>query len=203
MNKTVSSLVIFATLIRIPSANAMPKYNPYGVQNDVAVALVLEGGWRILYQGLYSEGMPSVSALFRGSCDQLMLASRRVGSPKFDVLSTIETDVYVPLNTPRHTSIRSNGAQWYKNNQSMGFAGAGDVIRQTSADTNGLGERDRLSWHTIRIFNKPNTELNPGWRSGNNIKLDDSDQWERLILTTIEPSSARQSKGRGSCLPLG
>lgn len=203
MKKFVFSLAVLVTLLLLPTANAQPKYDPYGVQNDVDVAHVLEGGWRILYQGLYSEGMPSVATLFREACDQIMLASRKVGSLKFDVLSTIETDVYVPLNTPRHTSISSNGAQWYKNNQSMGFAGLGDVINQASADTNELGARDRLSWHTIQIRDELNTKLNPGWRSGNNIKLDKSDQWERFILTTIAPSSATHSTGEENCLPVG
>ncbi|MEM8751186.1 MAG: hypothetical protein AAGF28_12875 [Pseudomonadota bacterium] len=203
MSKAVFSVVVFLALTNLPTANATPKYDPYGVQNDVAVAEVLGGGWRILYQGLYSESLPSVPALFRGACDRVMLASKRVGSLTFDVLSAIETDVFAPLNTPLNTSIQSNGAQWYKNDQSLGFAGLGAAINQTSADTNGLEDRHRLSWHTIRLVDEPATRLNPGWRSGNNIRLDKSKEWERFVLTTTMPSSSAQSGQVNSCLHLG
>ncbi len=182
-------------------AQSQPNYDPVGVQNDVPVETVLSGGWRVLYKGLYKDGMPSLPALFRGACGKIMLAGKRINAANFDVLAAIETDIYVPLITPRHETVFSNGAEWYKNDQSMGFAGKGDTINQTSADTSRLFERDRLSWHTIHIRGETDTRLNPGWRSGDNFKLEKSNQWERYLLTTIETNNT--TSGNGGCVPIG
>lgn len=88
-----------------------------------------------------------------------------------------------------------NGAEWYFNSSSIGFAGAGDQIFQDSADgwdlfgpgaAGGL-QNDRLSWHTGSLDG-----IFGGWRSGENIWLNASQDWDRVVLTlnpVPEPST--------------
>ena len=192
MRNTIIGFMILLATASISIAQSKPEYDPFGVQNDVLLETVLNGGWRILYKGLYRDGMPSVSALFRGSCGKIMLASKKVDAVSFDVLATIETSLFVPLVTPHHATISANGAEWYKNEQSLGFAGLGDVVIQGSADTNQLHERDRLSWHTIRIIGEKDNRLQSRLalrqqsqagqiRSVGKVHFDDNSSQNRLI----------------------
>jgi hypothetical protein len=83
----------------------------------------------------------------------------------------------------------ANGAEWYFNGGSLGFAGAGDTINQNQADINGLSERDRLSWHTngpagfIGEYNAAATHIRFGWRAGSNFNLNNSADWDKVIFT--------------------
>ncbi len=164
-------------------------YNPVGVHNDVLVTDVLDGGWSIIHSETFGTRGTTMAELFDGAGSHIMLATRRVGARSFDVLAAIETAVYVPLYTARNRTILSNGARWYKNGGSMGFAGATDTIRQSSADVNGQSERDRISWHTRGGYNNAATSLSGGWRSGDNLWLNNTSAWERVILTAT-PSAA-------------
>jgi hypothetical protein len=65
---------------------------------------------------------------------------------------------------------------------SFGFAGATDFILQKSADINAPTERDRLSWHFD--YDVAPTGAAYGWRSGNNIDLNNSSDWTRVVFTT-------------------
>jgi hypothetical protein len=184
----VTAVALFVSLGLSSGAATAATYNPVGVQNDVSVTTVADGGWSVLYQGLHRDTRISLADIFAGAGDLVMLASRRVGASSYDVLATIETSVFVNLQTARDQTITANGALWYQNGWSMGFAGLGDTIRQNSADTQGRNERDRLSWHTnIGVAGRSHTqaaqELSFGWRSGNNTGLNGSTQWERVILT--------------------
>lgn len=198
MRLFISLLLILITLNKTEAA---AKYSPFGAQNDVAVATVLSGGWDILYQGQFGDVVPSVSGLFKRACGQIMLASKKLNSNSFDVLATIDAGLFQSLNTSRNETILANGAQWYKNEFSLGFAGADDSISQTSADTMALSERDRLSWHTLFLEAEKTLQMNGGWRSGNNYELNRSEDWERLILT-LKPTAAG-SAAKLDCLPLG
>ncbi|MDX1785597.1 MAG: hypothetical protein R3210_05670, partial [Roseovarius sp.] len=134
-----------------------------------------------------------IADLFAGAGDKLMLATRRVGSTTFDLLATIGSNIFIPLQTAPNTTVVANGAGWYKNGRSMGFAGETDTINQSSADINGQSERDRLSWHTNvgGDRNDAASFLSGGWRSGDNTDLNSSDEWERLVLTANVTPEAR------------
>lgn len=171
---------------------------PNGVQNDVALSTVTGAwGWTVAYQGDYSQTV-SIADMFANTTGQyVMLAAHRKGSNTFEVLAAaLKTDVqtYTPYNTT-HTS---NGVEWYYNNFSIGFAGLGDTIIQSSADINGSAwsgtpERDRLSWHSGGSSTP--TAIFGGWRAGAFIELNSSTEWERFVLTgdnlsaVPEPSS--------------
>lgn len=191
---------ISASLITLILSSALfASFIPYGVHNDVALNTVLnDWGWEIVYRDDYSAGQPGspipFSEVFAGidDDDYVMLAGIQDGSATIDVLAAAQfTDV--TTFTGLHQTHLTNGAEWYYNSRSMGFAGAGDLIFQNSADTNGPTERDRLSWHTDQILPaiEP-TVLYCGWRSGNNLWLNEDSGWDRIVLRynpVPEPSS--------------
>lgn len=181
-NSTATLALVFAAF----SAQAA-SYTPTGVQNDVDYNSVLNGGWKIVYQGAYGAGA-SISDLFGSIAagSKVMLAAKNVASSVFDVLAWAgleEVKQYTGLNQTH----QANGVEWYYNGYSMGFAGAGDTIQQNSADINGstwagTPERDRLSWHTSGGYNVLPTAVDGGWRAGSNIELNNSQDWQRYVL---------------------
>lgn len=182
-NSTATLALVFAAF----SAQAA-SYTPTGVQNDVDYNSVLNGGWKIVYQGAYGA-TTSISDLFGSIAagSKVMLAAKNIASSVFDVLAWAgleEVTQYTGLNQTH----QANGVEWYYNGYSMGFAGAGDTIQQNTADINGSAyayqtpERDRLSWHTGGGYKVAPTAVNGGWRSGNNIELNSSQDWQRYVL---------------------
>jgi hypothetical protein len=112
-----------------------------------------------------------------------MLGGIRDGSDTIDVLAAIAWDDFI-IQTAHNATHLSNGAEWYNNGYSLGFAGLGDTISQFSADTSGPNERDRLSWHTVpQDAGAPATGIYYGWRSGDNLGLNESTEWDRIIFT--------------------
>jgi hypothetical protein len=162
---------------------------PYGVQNDVPLNTILnDWGWTIVYQGDYGNS-ESLETMFGGATGEyVMLAGIQDGSSTVDVLAaapTSEVFTYTALNATH----AANGAEWYYNGSSMGFAGLGEAIQQNSADgydvwTLGSPERDRLSWHTLGGSGSTPTAVDGGWRSGPTLYLNSGDTgWDRLVLT--------------------
>lgn len=182
-NSTATLALLFAAF----SAQA-DSYTPTGVQNDVDYNSVLNGGWNVVYQGAYG-GSFSISDVFGSIAagSKVMLAAKHVASSVFDVLAWAGLEE-VTQYTAQNQTHQANGAEWYSNGGSMGFAGLGDTIQQNSADVNGSSfngtpaERDRLSWHTSGGYNNTPTAVNGGWRSGNNIWLNSSQEWQRYVL---------------------
>lgn len=202
MKRTATATLLLMSLA-ISNTEAAPDYDPFGVHNDVSIATVLNGGWRILYKGRFSEVLPSVADVLGRACGKIMLASKHLGSDRFDVLAAIDAELYQTLNTARNETLPANGARWYKNAYSMGFAGADDTINQTSADTRSLSERDRLSWHTVFLEREARLQMNGGWRSGDHHELNRSDEWERFILTSTPSPDRSSATANPNCLPVG
>ncbi|WP_425091131.1 VPLPA-CTERM sorting domain-containing protein [Tropicimonas sp. S265A] len=180
----------FALLAAAP-LNAATYDPPLGIQSDVEVSDVLSGGWSTVYSGTYGSYV-SYNAAFNNLEDWLILASRKVGSATFDLLAAIRVSDWNALPTGRNQTASHNGAEWYRNGSSMGFAPEGAAITQNSADTvdafggdvSGTGDF-RLSWHTSGYYGAP-TAIRGGWRSGNNIWLNSSSDWERYVLTASD-----------------
>lgn len=195
-------LVIGLSFTALP-VTAQGLYRPVGVQNDVPVSAVFNGGWQVHYQGSYSDIFPSVEALVDRPCGFIMLASKKAGAATFDVLAMIKAEQFQSLTTARHRTVFANGAQWYKNDFSMGFAGINDRIEQGSADTMGLAERDRLSWHTMRIAATNVLQMNAGWRSGTHLELNRADHWQRLVLKSVSDDEASDQEEAGCAAAVG
>ena len=109
-----------------------------------------------------------------------------------------QISTYTSLN---NTNV-ANGAQWYYNGNSMGFAEVGGLINQTTADTNcsnwissgcqNAGDSSkRLSWHTNYVpqigYYSQSPDVSPtyfgnGWRAGSNIELNASTDFDMAVL---------------------
>ena len=187
MNSKLKALAAVAVLALSSTAAEAQTYTPVGVQNDVSYSDVINGGWSEVYRGDYGSNV-SVASIFDqiAAGSQVMLAAIQDGSTTFDVLAaaSVEDVLQVTAKNQTHTA---NGANWYFNGSSMGFAGLNDVIDQNTADIAGSGEwgysveRDRLSWHTSGS-NASDMTINGGWRSGSNIWLNSSTDWSRVVL---------------------
>lgn len=169
-----------ALALSFSAAQAAPIYTAVGVQNDVSYDAVVNGGWKVVYRGDYRDGF-SITALAGNIAagSNVMLAAIRDDATVFDVLSYAKKEEVFQFTNYNQVHA-ANGAVWYFNNSSMGFAGAGDTIQQGSADTNGMSERDRLSWHTSGQLGAVN--VFGGWRAGNNTNLNSSTVWDRVVL---------------------
>ena len=176
------------------AGSAVADYMPVGVQNDVLLSDVLSGGWTIAYRGDYAAGnwySPTLThdTVFGGATgDYMMLAGIRDGSATIDVLAAaLKTEILT--YTSHNVTHEANGALWYYNGGSMGFAGLGDTISQDNADVAGESERERLSWHmSPQDYSSVPAGLGPGWRSGSNVWLNEPKGWDRMVLTkTVVP----------------
>lgn len=159
------------------------------------------GGYYSQGSGVLSGGF-SISQVFPGVGpeDWVMLAALRDdGSLIFDVLAAglfKEVTQFTPIvETQTSTTTDThefNNVLWYFNDFSMGFAGPGDIVYQAAADKgdiiNGIlpPERDRLSWHTYATdgrtgYSAPDFVWG-GWRSGNNLHLNDATHFDKVVL---------------------
>ena len=187
LTKLLSSVAVAAAMLAGSAAQAA--FIPTGVQNDVTVATVTgTWGWTMISQGNYGGSM-SINDLFAGHGQYVMIGAMHEGSGVIDVLAA---DLYttVTTQTAQNATNVSNSVGWYFNGYSMGFAGATDTVCQTTADTCGMSERDRLSWHTSMTANTwdQNSGLAPdfvfnGWRSGDNTGIYTNTDWTRVVFT--------------------
>lgn len=165
----------------VQSTNGAPVVVPVGVQNDVSIAGVAADGWSVIFETTYDDSTPyDIATITAGAGTHLMLAAYFTGSSTYDVLAAAPTADVLTL-TAINATHAANGVEWYLNHESWGFAGLGDSIHQSSADTNGPSERDRLSWHTNP--GGPLNRMQEGWRSGDNTGLNESNTWRKVILT--------------------
>jgi len=169
----------------VPAAWALT-YDPVGVQTNVNEATVFDS-WQTIYSGLYSDSGIALADIYSDANDQVMFAARQVGSTSFSLLATIDTATLTTLHTARNVTVEANGAQWYANGLSMGFAGLGSSIFQIDADVLFSNGAQRLSWHTNSGANidadAAATEIGAGWRAGTAYFAYGG--WERFILTEI------------------
>jgi hypothetical protein len=180
---------MFLVVMILGSFKAHALVIPFGVQNDVALSTVTGAwGWTQIYRDNYSVDSVSIATMFAGVGTHVMIGGIRDGSEMIDVLAAT-TWADFTTHTNQHVTHTSNGAEWYYNGGSLGFAGLGDTIFQNQADTNGLSERDRLSWHTngpggfIGEYNVAPTAVRFGWRAGDNLGLNGSSEWDKIVFT--------------------
>ena len=176
---------------------------PFGVQQNIPFSTVTNTwGWTLTYQGTYNQTV-ALSTLYAGvnPGDYVMYAARPVGSSVITLLAAAnEADVRTV--TAWNQTTASNGAEWYYNGGSIGFAGAGLTIHQNNADVNSSGlyggtsdgnGSTRLTWHTSGGYGNAPTSVNGGWRAGETVELNSSTDWERLVFVASpipEPTAA-------------
>lgn len=188
-------LLAAALALSFSAAHAASLYTASGVQNDVSYDAVVNGGWKLIYRGDYAASF-SLTALANeiAAGTKVMLGAIRDDATSFDVLAYASKEEVFQLTATNQTHA-ANGALWYFNTRSIGFAGLGDTINQTRADTDGRSERDRLSWHTATTGSE--IISTGGWRSGTNIDLNASTLWDRVVLIQLPPAPAPEPASLG------
>ncbi len=157
--------------------------------SDYAKTDAAAAGWDIVFQAGYNA-----SFNYQAVLDSIADGSRvALASSASDAALTYDLFAATSLATletftARNTTVFADDAYWYRNSLSVGFSGASGIY-QTSADVGGvpgwgyeaLGASDtRLSWHG------GSTLVNGGWRSGDNILLNEDNIWQRYILVQSE-----------------
>jgi hypothetical protein len=152
-----------------------------GVRTHVPIASL--PGWTVCHSESYATSGTAVSVLL-GACGggRLMLACRATGSPIQRVAAQAgREDVLTP--TSGNATHTANGVAWYFGaDLSWGFAPEGASVNRSSCDTQDLlapaGDSDkRLCWH------QSGGSLSGGWRCGDQVGLNGSSAWERVVLT--------------------
>lgn len=192
--------VVMAGLLAVLSAgaaSAAPIYAPVGPQANVAFSTVTGGGWTQCFSEPYGNGGTLFSVASAGCTgDLIMFAGAANNSTDIGVLAWAPK-VDVTTVTSSNAVTNSNGAGWYFNNLSMGFAPQGFAISQNSCDTNsspGFGSAGdsgdlRLCWHTGG--NSADPTLNGGWRVGNATFLNSEPSgYTRYIFTASSTDPA-------------
>lgn len=176
---------------------------PTGILTDTAVSTVTDDyGWDFLYRSSYGS-YATITDVFGGLAedDWVMLGGINNRTDTFEVAAAAmwgDIGTYTGLNVTH----AANGALWYYNGYSMGFAELGGLIRQTTADTycttftqTGCAtpgdESKRLSWHTnyvpqlslyIQNAGVVPTYFGNGWRAGENTGLNNSSAFDMAVL---------------------
>jgi len=167
-----------ATLLLMTNAALAQSYNPVGVQTNVPMSTVLNGGWTECYSDLYGDSgtlLSSLEPLCQGT--RVMLACSEVGGNEFVVLGQAPIEDVVFNTGTGNTTHAANGIEWYFNESySWGFAPSGETVSRTSCDTNATAADQRLCWHTV------NEAFSGGWRCGATTNLNSSTTWARHIL---------------------
>lgn len=184
LKKSLAALCLAAA-----SSMASAAYLPVGVLNDVSYNTVVnDWGWNLASSSNYGDGV-SIADLFQGHGTYVMIGAMHRDSGVIDVLAGASY-ADVTTYTAHNATNTANGAEWYYNGYSMGFAGLGDTIQQNSADVAGQEERDRLSWHTSQNIDYWNQDVNiapdyvfNGWRSGDNTWIYENTDWMRVVFT--------------------
>ncbi len=187
--KRLFAVASAAAVLGLGTAAVAATYTPFGPQNDVAKSNVTGGGWTQVYSGLFNASV-SYDTVFNNLSDWVMIASGTVGSSDFDLLASIRVEDFNAIATGRNVTELHNGAEWYRNSGSLGFAPAGATISQNSADVQevrGPTADQRMSWHTQQGgYDSAPTQLLYGWRSGVNTGLNSSNGWERFVFTASD-----------------
>ncbi|MEH6385288.1 MAG: PEP-CTERM sorting domain-containing protein [Colwellia sp.] len=156
---------------------------PHGVQEDVSYTDVTNSwGWNLLYRGDYASSI-NVSSMFSGHQDYIMLGAINGSSNTIKLLAAVKWTDFI-THTAQNVTKSLNGAEWYNNGGSLGFAHLGDSIRQGSADTRSENAGKRLSWHTSGGYGTTAISVNGGWRAGSVTNLNNSTSWDRVVFTT-------------------
>lgn len=179
---TLSALAALTAPAHADGTVPSPDYYPSGPQTDVPEADVTGGGWTRCYLDTYSGDLESRLPEVLSACTgrYLMLAGRATGSDTLSLLAAApRRDVLHDTGAADDgVTHAANGSEWYFNpHWSWGFAGAGEQVKKYQCDLN--SGPLRLCWHTISGAG--------GFRVGDDMWLNDSDAYERVVYQSGEP----------------
>ena len=181
---TLIAVLLSATLYSTAHAGTVP----VGVQHDISTATLSSWGWSQIYSEDYAVNGVTVDSMFAGHGDYVMIGAQQDGTDVLHVAAAILWTDFITATLINQTN-EFNGAEWYNNTYSLGFAALGDTISQSSADTSNTNAASRLSWHTDNTYPDPASPsiggyiAHGGWRAGEFIGLNNSTDWNRVIYT--------------------
>jgi uncharacterized protein YjbI with pentapeptide repeats len=148
-----------------------------GISKNIPMANL--DGWSICSQTIYGNVDVSLDKI-KADCksDNVMLACRPKGSDTLTVAAYGRFDaVFRDIGDSSNTGTMENGVQfYYSTNASIGFAGADDTINRNTCDVGDTNPDNRLCFHTS------GNVLRGGYRCGAMIRLNESQEYERLFL---------------------
>ena len=186
MNKLLLAGTFALTLISGASSADAAVYLPTGPQTNVALSTVTGGGWSLCFRETYGTYGTSISSALAGcSGSKLMMAGRMLESDQLIVLAQADlSDVTYFTGSGSNATHNANGTNWYYDpDYSWGFADGSQNVLRSSCDASGVFNGDsangdkRLCWHT------GGGALQGGWRAGNNVWLNSSPDYERVLFT--------------------
>jgi cysteine-rich repeat protein len=146
-----------------------------GVREGVSVGNLELGGWTVCHTEPYQTRFDPAAA--RALCPGAtwVVGCRPIGGVDLTVAAMgTQATIFEPVPNEADTSQEHNGARWYYGpNYSFGFAPAGAAVARQPCDTAQDQAALRLCWHTTRFG---------GWRCGAATGLNDSPDWERVVL---------------------
>ena len=162
-------------LLAVFASTAQAQYNPFGVQQNVAVSTVTTGGWTQCYAATMSVFIGFNAENVLNSCTQseIMMSGRSTGSSTLLVLAAggraaVTTNTGINFNGTNAV----NGSEWYFSpNYSWGFAELLGAVNKNQCDTNGGALR--MCLHTISNAG--------GYRIGNVVGLNNSLDYEKVF----------------------
>ena len=156
---------------------------PAGVQNDIALSTVTDDwGWDLIYRDDYGVSGVSYAGMFSGHQDYIMIGGIQDGSDTISVLAAISWEDFNTA-TAINTTNTANGAEWYNNHYSLGFADLGATISQNSCNINDVNAQT-LCWHTSGTDGNVASTINGGWNVGTTTYLNYLNSgWDKVIFT--------------------
>lgn len=168
---TIASLVLLATF----AGRAEAQYNPFGVQQNVAVGTVTGGGWTQCYAATMSVAIGPSAQNVLNVCTQseIMMAGRQTGSSTLLLLASgNRSEVIQDTGTDVLTTHAVNGAAWYfAPNYSWGFDILGGTVNKNECDVS--EGAFSMCLHTIDGVG--------GYRIGNVTSLNNSTTYEKIF----------------------
>ena len=158
--KQITAVLVFLfSIFGIQSSYA--DYYPSGIQQNVSEQTLRNNGWTLFYEQTYGTIIGNTTTLIRPSGEYVILAGKALGSSTI-LLAAAAPTAQVFTETEINTPQLLNGAYWYLTLDthpdpgfeigSIGFAPAGAVIDQDSADVEDNSDPLRLSWHLDAVI---------------------------------------------------
>ncbi len=136
------------------------------------------GGFQVCHEETYRTvlDLEAVQAACLG--EHWVVGCRPVGAEALTVAAMgVQETILTPVPAEANAFQVHNGAHWYYSpDHSFGFVPLGEAVNRQPCDTNQGRAAERLCWHT-RDFG--------GWRCGATTGLNQSMEWERVVLSEL------------------
>lgn len=193
---TIAGVALLATF----AIRAEAQYNPFGVQQNVAVATVTGGGWTQCYSATMSVVIGTSAQNVLNVCTQneIMMAGRQTGSSTLLLLASgNRSEVIQDTGINAFTTQAVNGAAWYfAANFSWGFDILGGTVNKNTCDINNGAFKMCL-----------HTNDTGGYRIGNLTVLNASTAYEKIFYqragATVVPEPASVALMAAGLLAIG